>query len=479
MTELAPGPRRGWPGQSETRRWVRRGRHRARGTVREVRPAMHRPTGRPWVLIVIVAFLAACGESIAPVPNTLRDAPAGEGREILAERSASIDVAGFVAAANPSTVRLVAHDAKGRARESRADENGAFRFEALSLPYDLAAFTSNGAFAYLGLTLEDPHVDLAGAEAVRTLVRSVRVLVRLPRWERESTVIVATASTTGTGATSTAVPPGERTYLAVVDHFARSSSEPIHVSVLVADEAWARFAFAHRVAADVALLEHDPEVVSPEPVDATPPVSIAAGGTNHHEDWTWQMTVALELPFGGMMPLVEVDASELTMPLPNIAGAALRATATARAPWSGRESYVDRTLRVWSGRQSLGVDGLVLTACAGAEALRPSPSAVRVASEAEIEWMAYAPGLVTLAIRHGDEREPWWTIHTAEPSGSLARLEVLGFPALPPGPHTLTLGTRCGATLDDLLDRPRAEELAARTRPGSVTAERVEFVLGP
>lgn len=414
-------------------------------------------------------------------------------REAVADR---IRVAGWVVTESEEpirgrTVRLV--DARGARYDARTDDRGGFAIDEVAAPYDLvvAPGASSPVTVYLGLLRSDPYIELSerSGPTPSPAHLSIQVGVHVPGGRASCRVNVVTISPSGEGTATMPCGEGEGVLVVDVEHewrgLAQKPEEPVDVHVLVDDASNASFAYAR--VDGVASAPGDTlevGVVTPEPVSTTDAIFVGAEGDGGAlVDWSWTASVELDVSGdrarrapGVVFPTV--PAASMTVRLPLIPRAEVRAAVSARHPRSDARGAFLRSTEVWSGTRALSVEPLALEVEAGPEMLRPETGRGLSRRGLGFEWSKMDDvALYTLTVIDTMRGGARYRVLTEEHEVALGRLAILGLPELDLGDHVADLSTSPRVRLADAAspDPDVRRRRHDRTSPGIMTRLRVPF----
>lgn len=482
---------------------IARSVHRAR---RWLRPGLCRGVASfGFVLAMAVAF--SCADDAAPVagseplPSTRRTEPTTSGSDGDAPtiELPSVDVAGRVLddGGDPVLGRgLVIVDRRGRRRELVTDEAGAFHSAEVATPYDLlveeaSRGTLTTPLVYLGLRRSDPRLEIFERwdPAAHLASQPLRIGIELPACRAGSAcwISVVSASPTGGGGTAASYVDGTETAVLELEHAWREPSlrpgESIDVHVLVGDADYTEYAYAHVAHISARPGEHTEIAMAvPMRVASTEPVTVAGHAVGLPEGWQWTLASQLDLPGGASIPLRYEWAAVSAMRLPALAGASWHVGAWTQHPPTPDRPYFHQSSQAWTGTLPLGVTSVSLYVPRPPEVLRPAMEG-QLSRGKGLAWNAEAKAtalasLVIVDLARGRQR---LRAFSTETELSLRRFEALGLPRLERGEHVLDLTSTPGADIDELTEPDAAKRLRRFdvTVPGSVTHQRVRFVVTP
>jgi hypothetical protein len=282
-------------------------------------------------------------------------------------------------------------------------------------------------------------------------------------------VTVASASPSGSSQTSRAYGPGDEDPLFELEHGWRrepeADPESVDVHVLASDDARTEFAYAVVAGIPAAPGEvTDLGRIAPAPIAATDPTTVSTQSPALPPSWRREVRVSLELPGGATLPFRSADGPVLVTRLPEIAGAALTASAVAqRPPVEGRPELA-RAASAWSGRVDLGAPQVLLDLPAPASIRRPEDGGTLSRRGRGVRWEPGAQATTVLDLRDVARGRRDFHVVTGGDALTFARLERLGLAAPELGAHVLDVAIRPARSLDDALGEDAALGAGAESR---------------
>jgi hypothetical protein len=202
-------------------------------------------------------------------------------------------------------------------------------------------------------------------------------------------------------------------------------------------------------------------------------------------DWTWSIAVDVVVPPAGRAFGFAASGARASLPgdlsleLPHIPDATLRATATATpSPFGDVED--PRSSEGWSGIRALATNPVTLDLSTGPETVQPVANG-SLSRGAGFAWRGSAPGTTILVVADVARSLLRFRVVTSADSVALARLRALDIADLLDGAHVLDLGTSSAAAIDDLVspDPALRHRGSDRSQPGSATSVRIPFEVVP
>jgi hypothetical protein len=356
-------------------------------------------------------------------------------------------------------------------------------------PYDVAvaAGQSDGApVVFAGVTRADPRLALTERSLGRAAPppQSIRLCATLPPCAETSCwLTVASSSRSGQGATAQSLVSGTRTVDIELEHTwvrdASPSEETLDVHVLVGDDGYSRFAYAHlRDVLAGPSRAIDLGMVEPRPTGVTLPRAVTAYGAMFQDRWDWNIALSLDLPSGGSLDFQYVDGSALITRLPLLEGATLRASAWAQHPRPELRPYAHRSSHATVAALPVSGGEVLIELPAGPDLLRPEPDRALSRHASSIGWADGAAALVTVTLADLERKRQRFRVHTNGAQVSFARLEALGVPRPQPGAHVLDVTATRGGSVDELASpEPASTDGVASSR--SATYQRFAFTVTP
>lgn len=405
-----------------------------------------------------------------------------------------LDIAGTIASDVPARSvgrEVVLVDAKGERRNVVTGADGAFVFDRVSAPYDVAVEpTRDGpVVVYLGLQRRDPFIPLSerelGGPTVRQTLRVDLQMDRSPCANAPGWVTVVTTSSWGGGTTVAPCVAGERFRAVDVEHIVDNvvGSGVVAVHVLVEDDGGTAYAYARTdvTPSDAGLLTEVGRL-EPLPIAFGPWVTLEASGeASLMPDWRWMTAVSLDVGgedgrAGRTLLSSMSEGATLRRPLPAIPGASMSASVFGWHPKADGKTPFYRSTEAWSGARTPTSKPLALPVAAGPDIVHPKETERLAARDFAMEWNeGTSRSLAMLSVRNPSGSV--FQVVTEEHEIAPSRLDALGVRPLDAGDYALELAAFPNARVDDVTSpvlsiRSRRFD---RSHAGATTLLRVPF----